>query len=96
MVHPGTALDAQGRQVVLSDTRTVSLADGKGQTVEVVIAYSQEEADPQMTEVWPEGPRVVEGTEPHTLVAVPLTLAGVVESMCCRTATWWSAAAMTG
>src|SRR5215471_15891069 len=43
-VHPGTALDAQGRQVLLSDTRTVSLADCKGQTVEVVIAYSQEEA----------------------------------------------------
>jgi len=36
-VPPGTALDAQGHQIVLSDTRTVSLADCKGQTVEVVL-----------------------------------------------------------
>jgi hypothetical protein len=54
-VHPGTALDAQGRQVVLSDTRTVSLAERKDQTVELVIAYSQEEVDPQPTEVGPVG-----------------------------------------
>src|SRR5215471_3886245 len=46
-VHPGTALDAQGRQVVLSDTRTVSLVERKSQTVELVIAYSQEEGEPQ-------------------------------------------------
>ena len=91
-VHPGTALDAQGRQVVLSDTRTVSLADCKGQTVEVVIAYSQEEADPQMTEAGPGGStRVYEkpyvglraalpprNGEPITLAVVTLDHTGVV------------------
>jgi hypothetical protein len=90
-VYPGTALDAQGRQVVLSDTRTVSLADCQGQT-EVVIAYSQEEAEPQMTEAGPGGAtRVYErpyvglraalppgSGEPITLAVVTLDHTGVV------------------
>ena len=81
-VAPGTALDAQGRQVVLSDPRTVSLADSKGQTVELVIAYSQKEADPQPTEAgsmgntrFHEEPYVGPNTPLPPGSTVPLTLA---------------------
>src|SRR5262249_61718335 len=46
-VQPGTALDRQGRQVVLAKPVTVPLQDYNDQTVSLVIAYGEEASDPQ-------------------------------------------------
>ena len=46
-VTPGTALDNQGRQVVLGKQVTVALQDYKGSLVDLVIAYNEETSDPQ-------------------------------------------------
>lgn len=45
-VQPGTALDAQGHQIVLAAARTVPLAEHAGDTVLVVISFAEEAADP--------------------------------------------------
>ncbi len=46
-VAPGTAIDVQGRQIVLNETRLVGFPGSlNGQTALVVIFYAQEESDP--------------------------------------------------
>jgi hypothetical protein len=49
-VAPGTALDSQGRQIVLGHDRSVPLAAYKGKTVHLVIAYQQKESDQAQVE----------------------------------------------
>lgn len=45
-VAPGTAIDGQGRQIVLSEARTVGFASSlNGQSALVVISYAEEPAD---------------------------------------------------
>ncbi|HEX5721069.1 MAG TPA: hypothetical protein VF179_33260, partial [Thermoanaerobaculia bacterium] len=44
-VAPGTAIDGQGRQIVLNETRLVGFPGSlNGQTALVVISYAQEES----------------------------------------------------
>lgn len=46
VVHPGSALDREGRQIVLSEGRTVPLGTSANKTVLVVLAYYESPSDP--------------------------------------------------
>ena len=88
-VSPGTAIDADGRQIVLleepADERTVNLADSLGRTVNLYISYREVESDPQATGGadygrWLERPQLhvldVEAT--HDFATPPVLLARIV------------------
>ncbi|MGD9101730.1 MAG: hypothetical protein PVF45_14710, partial [Anaerolineae bacterium] len=63
VVSPGVAVDGDGRQIVLSSSRTVSLSDHANETVLLVISYHEESSDPASVggtgdTRWHERPRV--------------------------------------
>ena len=45
-VHPGTAIDKQGRAIVLTELRNVAFEEAESGDLLVVIAYSEEPSDP--------------------------------------------------
>lgn len=46
VVAPGTAIDAEGRQVVLAESRNLPLGGHAGETVLVLISYDEQASDP--------------------------------------------------
>ncbi len=88
-VSPGTAMDADGRQIVLLEEpaaeRTVNLANTLGQTVNLFISYHEVESDPQATGSadygrWLERPELqaLNAQATHDFAAPPVLLARIV------------------
>lgn len=89
LVAPGTAVDAEGRLIVLPsdppDARTVNLTDVRGRTVNLYLVYQEVEASPQASGAadfgrWREQPllAVVDVQAAHNFPHPPVLLARVV------------------
>lgn len=89
LVAPGTAVDAEGRQIVLAadppEARTVNLTDVRGRTVNLYLVYQEVEASPQASGAadfgrWREQPllAVVDVQAAHDFPHPPVLLARVV------------------
>lgn len=79
-VTPGTALDTQGREMILLDDFTINLTAAANAPVFIIIAYDEQESDPQppapATPVgntrWTEKPTIAQSTTIPARTAVQL------------------------
>ena len=74
-VQPGMAIDRDGRELVLLDSRIISLSDTvafpAGATIQVTIAYHEEESDPGTATGVTGNTRITERPDVHAVTTAP-------------------------